>query len=110
MCYYRLTDFGCKHAARGKKVSNCQAQRDFLEGKGGRYCTKENLHAFVRIRVEEKCPKCLQLDGNFTKTRALLKNLRQDLDRIAAKRGSSMVTSQSKTEMSSQAGSKSEQP
>ncbi|GJC91808.1 hypothetical protein ColKHC_00634 [Colletotrichum higginsianum] len=52
MCFYRGTVYSCKHSEFGKKVSDCKAQRDFLDStdKENNACTERRIHSMNRVQ------------------------------------------------------------
>ncbi|KAK2010534.1 hypothetical protein LZ32DRAFT_619813 [Colletotrichum eremochloae] len=89
MCFYRGTVYKCNHTELGKKVSDCEDQRDFLAGttKGKNACSERRTHSMNRVRVDTKCEKCQRLDALRTRTRKTLLSLQENMEKRKASIG-----------------------
>ncbi|KAF6844425.1 hypothetical protein CMUS01_01102 [Colletotrichum musicola] len=76
MCFYRSTQYKCKHVDIRQKVANCQEQDAFLAGKRQRYCFKRETHSIQCVKVDIDCWKCVQLDDLQNRAKSTLRQLK----------------------------------
>ena len=114
MCNHPKTIYSCNHAQIGEKaVRPCQAQRDFLAGKGGSSgpCDTVRSHPLSTVKQAFECAYCADkraaLDAKLTKARALIAEAKKSLGQkegLAAAAAAPLTT-----EGPAQAGTKAEE-
>ena len=113
MCNHPKTIYSCNHVQVAEKaVRPCQAQRDFLSGKGGSSgpCDAVQSHPLSTVRHAFECAYCADkraaLDAKLTKARALIAEAKKTLGQ---KEGTAAAAAPLTTEGPAQAETKAEE-